>query len=247
MKPNLKTTKLPTEPSPYLHRAVQRALAVLFALLAVSAAVISFVFIFSHHYEGRIFPGTTVGSLDLSGMTYDQARTAVESSAGNVQAHGVTLRYGSTDVLVKSTAGDAANPELATPLYSYDPSQTIQYIITETSLRSEADRLYYWLTGWAVAPSVDIAAGELEQVLHEQLGQYEQPPVDARLTIAAESTLSITPETAGQTFDYPAILTAVRTTLERFSTDPIHIDLRSASPVITRASAAGAVQLAQQV
>jgi len=68
MPPNLKKTKQQPTPRPHTHRGV---LVLLASLILFGGVVIGFVFLFSAHYQGVVYPGVQLGQTDISRVSYD--------------------------------------------------------------------------------------------------------------------------------------------------------------------------------
>lgn len=226
------------------HRGVLITLAV---LLALSAAVIASVFVFTHRYAGRFFPGTTIGSVAVGGLTYDVARQRLQAAANAVVDGGVTLSYADQRFTIPTVSGDLANPELASPLFAIDVEATLAAVQAASAQQSEADHVFYWLVGWQVAAVVDVDEAQLLEALHGQLSQFEQPAEEAKLAIAKDGSLSITPEKSGQAFSYPTIMETIHTRAAGLMPAMVTVQLSPDYPVITQLNAQPALDVAEQI
>lgn len=229
------------------HLPYRGAIIIFVSLILLGIALIAFVFIFNNAYRGRIFPGTRTGPLNLGGQTYQAARQLLQEAVNEIIDQGLSFSYRDETFTIKSTVEDPANPELSSSLFSYNIDKTIARLAATTRERSEAERIYYWLVGWRAQTSFEIDAKKLKEALVNELGQYEQPAVNARLDINDQYAITVASEKGGQAFDYRAIISRVSRNLDLLSSEPIAVALEPDSPTITRAAAESVVGLARQV
>ncbi|MFA5134928.1 MAG: VanW family protein [Patescibacteria group bacterium] len=222
------------------------ALRIFIILLVVGTAAIAFVFFFSASYQGKFFPGTQVGYLDLGGMTYGSARQQLEEVTNAIIDEGITFSYRGEEFPVTSTVEDTANPELSFRLLSFDVDATIEQIAGIQAGWNEAEKVYYSVAGWAVPPVVDVDTDRLAETLRHELAKYEQPAVDASLVIEEGDHISITPEQGGQAFDYEAIVQSAVANLGSLANRTVTVQLEPDFPRITQSAAASAMNLVQQ-
>jgi len=217
------------------------------SLLLLSFSIITFVFVFNGVYKNRVFPGTRVGQLDLGGKTYKEARQILQEEINKIIDQGLSFSYKDEKFTIKSTVEDPANPELSSRIYSFEVDTTIEKLAKINRERSEAERIYYWLTTWQVFPSFEIDEEKLIEALDEELEQYEQPAVDARLDISEDYVITVVPEKGGQAFNYHKIITAVKKNIIILSDETITVNLEPDNPTITKIAAEPLVGLAEQI
>ncbi|XOU94258.1 MAG: VanW family protein [Candidatus Kerfeldbacteria bacterium] len=218
----------------------------LFFLILAGLAIISFVFLFDSKYQEKVYPGTTVAGINAGGFTYEQLREKLEVATNDVRDQGLNFIYDGQQFTIKSSVGDLANPELSTELFSYDIEKTITELIKINNRRSEAEKIYYWLTGWEVTPIITIDQEKLVEVLSEELSQYEQPAVEAALRISEDYELTISSEKGGQAFNYEKIITEVYGSLMNLLEAPVVVILENDQPEITKTDAEAALGLVNQ-
>jgi len=220
---------------------------VLVILLLVGAFMITFVFLFAAKYEGRIYPGTRIAGIDVSNMEYDKLYDLLLPIITEVSSQGIDIKYQDLVYNIKSTVGDPANPELASEIFSYDISATVDVLKEVLSQRSEAEHVYYWLKGWEMTPMVVVDRMKLKEALQEKLSEYEQPAVDAVLQVSEEYTFTIGTEMGGLAFEYENIMDEIGDRLMYLRDDPVDVELAADIPEITKQSAEPALNLVQQV
>ncbi|MFA6099179.1 MAG: VanW family protein [Patescibacteria group bacterium] len=219
----------------------------LLAIFVLGGAVIGFVFYFDAHYNDKIYPGTAVGSLDIGGLSYNQAQEAIQSKMNEIIDQGLPFKYGDESFVIHSTAGDVVNPELSSKIISFNIDKTINTLKTEQARMNEAEHIYNWLAGYQTSVAVEIDQDKLTEALAAEVSSYEQPAVNSRLIINEDYSLETSQEKSGQAFNYNKIYQEAGRQLERLSVAPVILRLQEDNPKITRASAETVLPLVRQV
>jgi len=94
-------TEQPSDNSSDRHRVGRRAiiiLAVLLGIMGLGAAGVAYAtYDYSSQYEGKFLPGVTVAGIDMTGMTSDEALTAVKSEIEPQLDRPITVRFKSRE------------------------------------------------------------------------------------------------------------------------------------------------------
>jgi vancomycin resistance protein YoaR len=229
------------------HKAPRQVIIVFISLLATGLAVIAFVFIISRIYNNRIFPGTRVGSVYIGGKSLAEAQQLLQPSMDTVADSDFIFLYNSEHVVIPSSLADETNPELSAPLLVYNAAKTVSDIMEAQRHRSEAERVFYWLTGWQASPSFQIDEQKIEELLTQKLDQYQQPATNAGLAIGPDNVITITPEKSGQAFDYSKILNELKNNIQQLSVKQITVTLEEDQPGVSLAQAEQLRDLVGQV
>ena len=163
-KQKRKSTKGASQPS-----GQRGVLITLASLLFVGAATIIFVFSFNARYANKIFPGTSIGNIDLSGMTYEQAKDILVEATNTLADRDITISFNNKIYAIQSIVGDQANSELALPIIFYDVDATIDQLLADSLQQSEMEHIFNWVTGWQVKPVLVVESMGLIESLQEEL------------------------------------------------------------------------------
>lgn len=214
--------------------------AVLLVLVLVAGAAAATLYKLDQKYEFTVYPGVTVGEIDLSGMEYVEALEAVEAKAAEFEAQGVQVQYSDNDAITV--------PPVIVPLdasgydyevYAYDVEKTVEeaYAIGRSGDQwtNAKQRLWAWQYGRSVNMSYRFDSDYVQELLKQELGEYESPAVDANIALSAEGNLDITPESVGTVFDYAAITEQVEKAVQELATETVSITLQEEQPAFTAA------------
>jgi vancomycin resistance protein YoaR len=220
---------------------------VLAALLTLSVALIVFVFAFDRAHQSKIYPGTRIGDIDLSNLSLAEAQDLLQPRVQEIVDQGLTISFNGENFVIPATLSDAANPDLVSSVLTFDLTKTVNDIKAQQDQRNEAERLFYWLSGYQAVPSFRLDEGKFVQLLSEKLNVFQQPAQNASLVIGDGDTINIEPEHGGQAFDYEGIVAAAKRNMARLANDKIIVELKEDIPEITSAQAETLLDLAIQV
>jgi len=190
---------------------------------------------YGQRYADRIYPGVSVYGVDLSGMTVEEATTALQAALPEPSAMPLVLRDGE----------HSWNRSWAELGIHIDPNATarLAYQVGRrgTAGQMYGERLEALLAGWMLSPIVVLpnpaqAAAALEPLANETLA----PPVNASLLIQPEGITPI-PAQAGRELDVEATVAALPHAIH-VGPEGLLMQLltRQVQPAITNASQAHA-------
>ncbi|MBU0597817.1 VanW family protein [Patescibacteria group bacterium] len=244
MTVNLKEQNTNKSPLPNHFRGV---IILFLVLLIVSGLVIGFIFGFTAYYKDKVYPGTWLGSVDISKLAYSQARQVIDEEMNNLIDEGLMFSYQGEEFKVATLVGDPVNPELTSRIVTYDTDKTVDNLIQTSQQFNEAEHVYYWLAGWSAVPYFELDDDKLVEALAAELTQYEQPAVDAKLIIAEDYTIQIESEKGGQAFNYQKIINQVSNNLVQLQNTSIEVNLETDNPAITKTTAESLISLVDQI
>ena len=206
--------------NPYLHPPGQAALNPWFIrlpLLFISGGIllvlilVSLVGLFQLTYTDRITPGVWVGGIDVSGMTHDEAVTALSGRFTYGETAAITL-YDNSAVW-EMTAGELG--------VAFDVEATVNQALAAgkatNPVTNLVDQLLIWFNGESVAPIIrydqNIALANLESMA----GSINREAQDATLTFNG-SAVATTPGQSGRTVDVAATLAQLDNAIMSLST-----------------------------
>ncbi len=233
--------------SPEVNFSACRVIYVLAILLTLSVALVVFVFAFDRAHQGKIYPGTKIGDIDLSNLSLTEAQDLLQSRVQEILDQGLIISFNGENFVIPATLSDAANPDLVSSVLTFDLTKTVEDIKAQQDQRNEAERIFYWLVGYQAASSFHLDEGKFVQLLSEKLNIFQRPAQNASLVIDDGDIISIEPEHGGQVFDYAGIVAAVKRNMARLANDKIMVELKDDVPEITSAQAETLLDLAAQV
>lgn len=219
---------------------------VLVALVAVAPSL------YEAYYEGRMYPGVSVGVYAVGGMTRADVDDLVRAQDAALANNGFTFVVrdgaGSVRSFTSLPLVYGASAETSIPFADIDAEATVARAYAVGRTGSLWERLgVIWKTstrGTAVPVAATVHPEVLLDVLHTNAAAYETPMQNARLAFESNGTVSVVPENPGEEFAYATAVTAVENQVRALSFRTIEIPRVSKSPAITVAEA---VQIAPRV
>lgn len=169
---------------------------VIAVLLIVLAAA---TYLYTNGNQGKILPGITIGSVNVAGLTPEQAKAKLQSSLPDVSS-------GSLDVKAGSVEQKISYAELSRS-YNMDAAidQAMKVGRQGSPLDQLGDQLRTLTGGVTINPSVGYDAQALEQRVNEIVATAQVTPVDATITFQ-NGDYVVTPASDGQQVDAADVL-----------------------------------------
>jgi vancomycin resistance protein YoaR len=182
--------------SPWLIRIPILAISGVILLALILVMLVGF---FQLRYHDKIVPGVSALGLNLSGMSADDARAALDNAFTYDQDAVFTFRDG--DQFWQIPAGDLG--------IAFDVNTTVGQARAAghsgNVLIDTMDQALIWLNGYTVSPIVRYDQNVAVQRLSAVANEINHPPVDAMLTLNG-TTVTATPSQVGRTVDILATL-----------------------------------------
>lgn len=178
------------------------------------------------HFSTYFYPSSTIGPVDVSGMTQAEAAEALEQGSSNYQLS-VT-----GDNVSFTLAGDDAGLALDTQVIAANAKTENNPWIWPVALLFPHD--------YASALSASVDSDKLSSAVTEQVNAYNQTataPVNAKLSYDKSSgKFQITAEKEGTTLDADAVASDVTTAIESLSDSLTLTDADYEHPTVTRSN-----------
>jgi vancomycin resistance protein YoaR len=233
----------PAAPSHGGGLAVRFAIAFLLGIALVIALGGGALYAYGQQYTGRVLPGVTVGSVDLSGLSPDVARERLEDAYGTYAAGTITL------------VGPDGNETLQYGAIGREPDiDAMLDAALAAGRRGEAvaDLIgapQTALHGVAVTPSVRYDRAKLTAALEAVAKTIDRDPVDATLT-ADKGSFESTSSVDGRTVDQAALLAAVEaavTPIDAPADVRLRVPFTTQVPAFETADATAAIATAERM
>ncbi len=212
---------------------------VLVALVAAAPVL------YEAYYEGRMYPGVSVGVYAVGGMTRAEVEAQVRAQDAALANNGFTFVVQDGSGSVRSFTslplvyGESAETSISFADIDAEATVARAYAVGRTG--SFWERLgSIWKTsteGTQVPVAATMHPEVLIDVLHTNAQAYETPMQNARLAFDTVGGVSVLPENPGEEFAYAAAVTAVENQVRALSFRTIEIPRISKKPTITAAEA----------
>ena len=207
------------------------------ALIAFALGLLLFVALlpllpayFNNKYAGRIYPGVSVGGIDLSGMRPEQAMALLVQK----------LEYPTRGRIVFT---EGANTWIAAPgevglYFDFGPSiQTAYQVGRQGSILTRLSNQYQaWRAGIDLTPWLVYDEAKARDYLKAIVAQIEKPVIEASLTMDGINVV-VNSGQVGRSVDLPAALMQLQAQLPTLTDGIIPLIVQETSPVILDASA----------
>lgn len=216
--------------SPWLPRFTLIAVSILILSNLVAALMVAG---YQIYYDGMIYPGVTVWGVDLSGMSEEEAKAALEGRFTYPETTVITFRDSAN--IWPMTAGDLG--------VAFDIDRTVQtaYEVGRhphlmTGLRQQAAA---WQEGVVIPPVIVYDQIKAERYLAQIAAQIEQPALDASLTVQDLRATSV-PGQVGRHIDMAATLEGVGRQIATLQSGEVPLVIVETQPRILNADDAAA-------
>jgi vancomycin resistance protein YoaR len=229
----LEATAEPGRPSPWLRFGLAAFLGLATALLLG----LGVLFAYDQVYAGKVLPGVTIGSVDLSGLTEEAARAELTRAYGSLSEGRIVLT-GPQDDAVISYAEVGRGP---------DVDALLEAALAVGRRGSPLDRMIAdvrtALRGVALEPTVTFDANEVMSRVTALTDALRIEPVDWTVKPDRSLTFNVQPGSIGREADPTPVILALGATLDQLDAPTeIRLDLGATSiePDVTRTEAFGA-------
>ena len=202
------------------------------------------LFAWGQQYDGRILPGVRVGTMDLSGLTREQAQAAIASAYASLGAGKIVLNDPAGQVTI-TYAEIARGPDTAAILNAALAAGRQGEPLADLIGAPQAA-----LRGVTVPTAVTYDRAKLAAAVDALDATIDQPAVDASVVAAPDGTYSVVPATTGRTVDKAALLTSLDQQLTALGTPAsitLDVPVVSVAPVVQTAAADAAQAAASRM
>ena len=222
---------------------VRFAVAFMIGLIAALAIGSGALYAFDRHYTGRILPGVSIGGINVSGLSPDEARSRLTEAFASYGVGRATLTGGGKQVVIDyATIGRRADVEamVAEAMNIGRSGNPVERVIYDarTAVR-----------GVQLQPKVTFDTARLERLVQIYAARLKVAPKDAAV-VPASGGFRLVQGVAGQTADRVApteFLTAALARTDAPSEIQLDFDLSASEPEVTTAEAQEAMAAAGRI
>lgn len=194
------------------NRTIKHKKNIYYFILPISVAIfllLIFILSFEIAYAYKIYPGTYVGNIEISGKTKDQAVKYLTEKTDPLIINGLDFVWGDKNVNIDSIITGPNAGDVYEEIYSYDvrraANQAYENGHTGNWKTKTINQFNAFFKKNKVPLYFTLNEENLETILRDNFVDLEKPAVNAELKISANNGIAIVvteEEISGQAFDY---------------------------------------------
>lgn len=217
--------------------------AVLPGVIVISLSV-SIGTTYAQHYTGKIFPGVTVGPIELGGMTRQEATSKLSIAASSAVASGLSLSLDGQTKNIPLTIQGLSDSDTAHELIRFEIDDAVNAALAVGRADAFSGIFVPLLT--LMRPNIvnlesTIDEHRLASAVFEAFPEANHPAVDAQYAITASQDgwqINILPEASGQVINTERLFSQIREQLQAELFLPvITLNTEVAEPTVTASMA----------
>ncbi|MDO8425719.1 MAG: VanW family protein [bacterium] len=211
-------------------------------LVLLLAAVGVGAITYDRAYEGRIFPGVRIGTVDVSGLTQEEATERVRSVVDARLNQGIAYTLDGATVRLSAVVVAPSDPDLWYPLVEVNVPTLVEHALlvgrAGGTTRQWAQRLHGAVNGGLVVPiETTIYRDQLLAALGENytsaLSPMELPSVTSQVAPDGAVTWTVAPGRAGRELDADAAMAATQQRIALLDPAPVVLTVQETQPPYT--------------
>jgi vancomycin resistance protein YoaR len=199
-------------------------------------------FYWSNYYQNRAYPGTNVGTINLSGSTSDQAKGLIDARTENILNSGINFKHNDQDKAL-STSDLSFSSESSFPILVFENDKTIATVFNGENNRGFLQYLLFLLktkTQKTTEPVYQLDEGLVRSWLEQNFTELNIAPQNAYFSLEEDGmTIKKNPEQAGQSLDYEQALIDLKVSLNQLENPNITLKTIPLQPEVSIGDLAG--------
>lgn len=168
------------------------------------------IFAFENIFSNKIYPGITIGNLNLGGKNKDEAKIALAEATKKFNEEGIIFVYQNKKASLVPLVTAASDPDLSRTIFSLKTNETIEEAFLlgrdKNFWVNLGNQIKFLLLGKNISLKYQLDEKEMINVLKESFGFLEKQPRDAKIQLVSGDEIEVSSEEDGWTFNYsPAI------------------------------------------
>jgi len=192
----------------------------------------------NNNYRNRINPGISIGSINLGGLTEQEAEDKINSEASRIETSGLQIAYASQQITLPSNI--AANTDLSFPVFVYNRDETFSKLQAASPKNSFLSYLKNKIKGafsdQKITMSYSLDADRAKAYISENLKDVEVAPQNAALEVqkntGSDISFNTVPERVGRQIDFDLALSHINEGLQNLNDQTISLKTITARPKI---------------
>jgi vancomycin resistance protein YoaR len=187
------------------------------------------------NYQGKIYPGIKINTLDLSGKTPAEAKNLLDEKVANLTNDGLHFQSGNKKITIESLQS-SFDSDLAYPALFFDIDKTINQALTYSQTQTFGGYLLFRLKSKQqkmIKPVYTLNEDQIKQLLNEAFPELNISPVNAAFSLSqSNNELQISPEKLGKEINYDLLFSEIKTNLDNLDNLPITIKTKTKYPSV---------------
>ncbi len=188
------------------------------------------------HYENRFLPHTTIGNLDISGLTPSQAEQLLSSHWNKLSQTGWIFQLNNTTKIIKPTTGSVEG----SLIFDLNQEESLAIAWQKNHQAKPYKKLLAiinsWFLGQKTMATITINETLLEENLQATFQSLINPSQPAKIKITSDGSYEITPEIAGQKINYTEAIKFFGQQLINLEQESIDLMATADQPLISQAN-----------
>ena len=207
-------------------------------------------------YEDKIYPGVTIGNLEVGSLTAAEAKNLLQQNAEQFLKDGFEINYEETSLDLAMTAPDRVDPEIMRDLVIFDydlMAQNALEVGRDTSfLASVHDITKAKTFGVDLPTEYQIDEDAVNRILKEKFSHYDSPAQDAQVMISfadgtSDPIFTAQEESSGTALNYEETIAEIERQLFFLEKSPIAMVMSHQEPKIIKAEAEAMIPQIKEV
>ncbi|MEI7452167.1 MAG: VanW family protein [Candidatus Falkowbacteria bacterium] len=203
--------------------------------------LLSFYWFYIEHYDGKIYPGVSIDSIDLSNKTKTEAETLIQAKVNSVLQNDFKFTYNNRSVLIPSVLTnfkDNAKQNLVTINYNQLLDSAYAVGRQDNYLLAGEEQFRVAVFGKKMDFNLVLDKEALQNELHTKFADMEtmmsNPKIKVSLDSAGNPKYEISNETPGLSLNYVAATNELENNLKKINSPEIILSAVSTKPSVSK-------------
>jgi len=208
----------------------------IFLILGMIAAATCYLF--ESKYKNKIYPGISVGEIDLSGLTKEQAVFLLNKKIDYINNNGVDFSHEDKHAIIFPLI-TSLESDLAYEIINFKIEETVSQLLKTGRTNDLYKNIFQKLSLLTKEKSFNILfqinEDEIKKILGEHFSKYETPPENAKLVYSKKNEIynfSVEKEKFGDTINYEKGLKQLKNNLSELKNSSINLESNNNQPKI---------------
>ncbi len=207
---------------------------VILVVFLLFVGLIASYFNWKNNYQNRVYPGISVGGLDLSKKSYEEVQSLLNIKIDTLTKQGVDFVYENkrTNIALNS---NELSPDLNYQLINFNIDEALEKIFSYNKSNSFINYLMSQVRGKEqnkIIITYTIDEQKIISMLGEIYKELNIPPTNASFSVSEKQGLEISPEKVGKEINYELALTDIKNSLENLTKPEVNLKTHSKYPEV---------------
>lgn len=206
--------------------------------LILGIIIVATCYLFEIKYKNKIYPGISIGEVDLSGLSKEQAIFLLNKKVDYINNNGINLFFDSYNAIIFPLV-TSLETDLAYEIINFDTEETVNKIMnigrSDQKYKNFLEKLSLLVKNKNLNIIFSLNQEEINKILDEHFSKYETPGKNASLVYSEQNdvySFSIAKEKFGEVIDYQKGFSELKNKLAKLNNSPIYLQSRPSQPKI---------------